>query len=103
MQQSGKGGIKMAIAKRPDVKGDTHRLDLTANVYQGDNWIVAECPELGTVSQGKKVAEAVYNLTEATHLYLEDNPAGLDNLSKQPINFEQEVRELEAANSRYSG
>ena len=93
----------MTIAKSLDVKGETHRLDLTANIYQGDKWLVAECPELGTVSQGKTVEEAVSNLAEATPLYLEDNPSGLDNLSKPPINFEQEVRELEVAYSRYIG
>ena len=35
---------------------------------------VAECPELGTVSQGKTVEEAVANLKEATELYLEEFP-----------------------------
>lgn len=35
---------------------------------------VAECPEVGTVSQGKSVDEAVANLREATELYLEEFP-----------------------------
>ena len=35
---------------------------------------VAECPEVGTVSQGKTVDEAVANLQEATELYLEGFP-----------------------------
>ena len=35
---------------------------------------VAECPEVGTVSQGKTVEEAVNNLREATELYLEEFP-----------------------------
>jgi predicted RNase H-like HicB family nuclease len=35
---------------------------------------VAECPEVGTVSQGKSVEEAVSNLKEATELYLEEFP-----------------------------
>ena len=41
-----------------------------------DLW-VAECPEVGSVSQGKSVEEAVANLKEATELYLEEfRPAG---------------------------
>ncbi|MCH7722885.1 MAG: type II toxin-antitoxin system HicB family antitoxin [Bacteroidetes bacterium] len=36
---------------------------------------VAECPEVGTVSQGKTVEEALANLKEATELYLEEFPA----------------------------
>jgi predicted RNase H-like HicB family nuclease len=44
----------------------------TAIVYREDDWYVAECPEVGTASQGKTVEEAVANLKEATELYLED-------------------------------
>jgi predicted RNase H-like HicB family nuclease len=35
---------------------------------------VAECPEVGTVSQGYSIEEALANLKEATELYLEDFP-----------------------------
>ncbi len=35
---------------------------------------MAECPEVGSVSQGKSVEEAVANLKEATELYLEEFP-----------------------------
>jgi predicted RNase H-like HicB family nuclease len=35
---------------------------------------VAECPEVGTVSQGRTVEEAIANLKEATELYLEEFP-----------------------------
>jgi len=35
---------------------------------------VAECPEVGTVSQGKTIEEAIYNLKETTELYLEEFP-----------------------------
>ncbi len=35
---------------------------------------VAECPEVGTVSQGGTVEEALINLKEATELYLEEFP-----------------------------
>lgn len=33
-----------------------------------------KCPEVGTVSQGRAVEEAVANLKEATELYLEEFP-----------------------------
>lgn len=35
-----------------------------------DDLYVAECPEVGTASQGYTVEEAVLNLKEATELYL---------------------------------
>ena len=35
---------------------------------------VAKCPEVGTVSQGKTIEEALKNLAEATELYLEEFP-----------------------------
>jgi predicted RNase H-like HicB family nuclease len=35
---------------------------------------VADCPEVGTVSQGETVEEAVENPKEATELYLEEFP-----------------------------
>jgi predicted RNase H-like HicB family nuclease len=47
---------------------------LTAVVHQEENLYVAECPEIGTVSQGTTVEAAVSNLKEATELYLEEFP-----------------------------
>jgi predicted RNase H-like HicB family nuclease len=47
---------------------------LTAVLHQEGGWFVAECPEVGTVSQGKTVEEAIANLKEATELYLEEFP-----------------------------
>jgi predicted RNase H-like HicB family nuclease len=46
----------------------------TAVLHKEDELYVAECPEVGTVSQGKTVEEAVANLKEATELYLEEFP-----------------------------
>ncbi len=46
----------------------------TAVIHKEDDWYVADCPEVGTVSQGKTVEEAVANLKEATELYLEEFP-----------------------------
>lgn len=46
----------------------------TAVIHKEDNWYVAECPEVGTASQGHTIEEAVANLKEATELYLEEFP-----------------------------
>jgi len=46
----------------------------TAVIHKEDDWYVADCPEVGTVSQGKTVEEAIANLKEATELYLEEFP-----------------------------
>jgi predicted RNase H-like HicB family nuclease len=46
----------------------------TAVVHKEDDLYVADCPEVGTVSQGHTVEEAIANLKEATELYLEEFP-----------------------------
>jgi predicted RNase H-like HicB family nuclease len=46
----------------------------TAVLHKEGNLYVADCPEVGTVSQGKSVEEAIANLKEATELYLEEFP-----------------------------
>jgi predicted RNase H-like HicB family nuclease len=46
----------------------------TAVVHREGDWYVAECPEVGVVSQGKTLDEAIANLKEATELYLEEFP-----------------------------
>ncbi len=46
----------------------------TAVIHKEDDLYIAECPEVGTVSQGKNIEEAVANLKEATELYLEEFP-----------------------------
>jgi predicted RNase H-like HicB family nuclease len=47
---------------------------LSAVLHSEDDLYVAECPEVGTVSQGYTVEEALANLREATELYLEEFP-----------------------------
>ena len=47
---------------------------LTAIVHEEVNLYVAECPQVGTASQGPTIEEAVKNLQEATELYLEEFP-----------------------------
>jgi len=51
-------------------------ITLTAIIYPDEqtNLLVAECPEIGTASQGKTEDEALANLKEATELYLESFP-----------------------------
>ncbi|MDJ0737850.1 MAG: type II toxin-antitoxin system HicB family antitoxin [Nostocaceae cyanobacterium] len=46
----------------------------TVIVYREEDMYVAECPEVGTVDQGKTIEEAITNLKEATRLYLEEFP-----------------------------
>ena len=43
---------------------------------------VAECPEIGTSSQGHTKEEALANLREATELYLESFPETREKLRK---------------------
>jgi predicted RNase H-like HicB family nuclease len=45
-----------------------------AVVRRENDLYVAECPEIGTVSQGQTIDEALANLREATELYLEEFP-----------------------------
>jgi predicted RNase H-like HicB family nuclease len=51
-------------------------MKLTAVIYpdSATDWLVAECPEIGTASQGHTEEEALANLQEATDLYLESFP-----------------------------
>jgi predicted RNase H-like HicB family nuclease len=63
----------------------------TAVVHKEEDLYVAECPEVGTVSQGETIEDAVKNLQEATELYLEEFPL---KQSYRPIltTFEVPVR-----------
>jgi predicted RNase H-like HicB family nuclease len=46
----------------------------TAILHREGDLYVAECPEVGTVSQGSSLEEAIGNLREATELFLEEFP-----------------------------
>ena len=48
------------------------RRTYVAIVHKEGDLYVAECSEVGTVSQGETVGEAMANLREATELYLEE-------------------------------
>jgi predicted RNase H-like HicB family nuclease len=49
-------------------------LTLTAVIRKEEDMYIAECLEVGTVSQGPTIEEATRNLKEATELYLEEFP-----------------------------
>ncbi|MBS3139779.1 type II toxin-antitoxin system HicB family antitoxin [Candidatus Woesearchaeota archaeon] len=46
----------------------------TAIIQKEEETDIAKCPEIGTVSQGCTIKEALANLKEATELYLEEMP-----------------------------
>jgi predicted RNase H-like HicB family nuclease len=46
----------------------------TVIIHREDDLYVATCTELGTVSQGTTIEDALANLKEATELYLEEFP-----------------------------
>ena len=46
----------------------------TAILHREGDLYVAECPEVGTVSQGVTIEDALVNLREATELHLEEVP-----------------------------
>jgi len=52
----------------------------SALIRKENDLYVADCPEVGTVSQGRTIEEALANLREATGLYLQEFP--LPEMSK---------------------
>ena len=54
---------------------------LTAVIHKEGDLFVADCPEVGTVSQGATIDEAIGNLKEATELYLEEFPLTISGRS----------------------
>ncbi|MHC5774362.1 type II toxin-antitoxin system HicB family antitoxin [Nostoc sp.] len=53
---------------------NTKTRTFTAILHWEEDVYVAECPEVGTASQGETIEEAIANLQEATELYLEEFP-----------------------------
>jgi predicted RNase H-like HicB family nuclease len=43
----------------------------TVVLHREDDTYIAECPEVGTVDQGKTIEDVISGLREATRLYLE--------------------------------
>jgi predicted RNase H-like HicB family nuclease len=46
----------------------------TTVIHKEEDLYVAECPEVGTVSQGASIEAAINHLKEATELYLDEFP-----------------------------
>lgn len=46
-------------------------MTFTAILQKEEDMYIATCSEIGTVSQGHTIEEAIANLKEATELYLE--------------------------------
>lgn len=68
------------------------RHSFTALIKKEADLYVAECVEVLTVSQGSSIEEALYNLQEATNLYLEEIDAV--ELSRPVLTtFEAEINE----------
>ncbi len=63
----------------------------TAIIEKEEDMYVARCPEVGTVSQGHTIDEALANLKEATQLYLEEFPL---KETKHPLLTTFEVAEV---------
>ena len=73
------------------------RLTLSALIHREDDWFVAQCPEVGTASQGRTVDEAIANLREATELYLEEESIEAPVEPALPTTFDADVADAEAA------
>ena len=65
-------------------------ITLTAILHREDDLYVAECPEVGTASQGSTIEEAIQNLKEATEIYLEEFP--LKNVPRSLLTTFEVVR-----------
>jgi predicted RNase H-like HicB family nuclease len=63
----------------------------TAVVHKEDDLYVAECPEIGTVSQGLSIEKAISNLKEATELYLNEFPQKTNAIKPFMTVFEARV------------
>ena len=58
-------------------KSNSGMRKLSAVIVREEGMYVASCPEVGTVSQGRTLGQALKNLKEATELYLEECPSRL--------------------------
>ena len=60
--------------QQPHVIQEIIMSTFSAVLHKEDDMYVAECPKVGTYSQGSSVEEAVSNLKEATELDFEEFP-----------------------------
>jgi predicted RNase H-like HicB family nuclease len=67
-------------------KGNNMKHNINAYVYKGEEYYVAECADIGVVTQGKTLDETIANLREAISLHLEgENPAEYDLVENPTI------------------
>jgi predicted RNase H-like HicB family nuclease len=78
-------------------------LELNADLYLEGDQYVAECVELGTVSQGDTLQEAVDSLKEAVEGYLQSFPHALEHPKKRTTSYVERVRRMERAYSEMIG
>lgn len=64
----------MALIRQKATEAQMTLQTFTAILHKEDDLYVAECPEVGTFSQGYSIEEALVNLREATELCLEEFP-----------------------------
>jgi predicted RNase H-like HicB family nuclease len=64
----------MTVSNWPLTKMPQSSKSLMTILHWEEDVYVAECPEVGTASQGESIEEALANLREATELYLEEFP-----------------------------
>ena len=69
-------------------------VQLSAVITKEEDMYIAKCPEVGTVSQGSSLEEAIENLKEATSLYLEEFPV---KISIRPLLTTFEVQNVTTA------
>lgn len=72
-------------------------LTLSAVIHLEDDLYVAECPELGTVSQGETIEEALGNLKEATELFLQEQDEPVQIAQAFLTTFSVDAANAEAA------
>ena len=56
-------------------------VQLNAILTKEEDMYIAKCLEVGTISQGHTIEEALENLKEATELYLEEFPLKISERS----------------------
>lgn len=78
-----------------EIKSGVTEIALNANIYREDDQYIAQCVELGTVSQDDTPEAAISSLKDAVELYLSEFPNALNNPKKRPTDLVERVRAFE--------